>query len=110
MLTVCPSPYQVLIHHLVAHLALNLDLVGGFQGDHRKANLLLGAVCVLCRTTPLEPCLAHHRSPVVGLTHSALVMEGWDTASHRHRHSHSHSGMQPGKQVQMSWPVLTEPV
>ena len=32
-------------------------VVGGFQGGHRKANVLLGALPDLCRNVPLEPRL-----------------------------------------------------
>ena len=40
------------MHHLTAHAALNLDLVGGFQGGHVKDTSLLGAVRALCRNAP----------------------------------------------------------
>ena len=42
--TLSPLPSQVAIYHLTACPALNLDLVGGFQGGCRKAKFILRAV------------------------------------------------------------------
>ena len=60
-LTLSPLPSQALNHRLAAHPPLDLDVVGSFPDGHGKANLLLGAACVLRRNTPRGQTLLSHK-------------------------------------------------